>query len=113
MGMVSYSILMIMSNVTSIQLNTRVRETKRRDSTVTEVRERERRAAGGLGVGRAWLGVAGLGQQMGVGGGEGMQSSSRVRLGMNFSGFVIWEQKYLYIKYLNGFVVLVIKMQPF
>jgi hypothetical protein len=42
-----------------------------------------------------------------------MQSSSRVRLGMNFSRFVIWEQKYLYIKYLNGFVVLVIKMQPF
>jgi hypothetical protein len=68
-GMVSYSILMIMSNVTSIQLNTGVRETKRRDSTVTEARERERRAAGGLGVGRAWLGAAGLGQQMGVGGG--------------------------------------------
>jgi hypothetical protein len=41
-GMVSYNILMIMSNVTSIQLNTRVRETKRRDSTVTEARERER-----------------------------------------------------------------------
>jgi hypothetical protein len=50
---------------------------------------------------------------MGVGGGEGVQSSYRVRLGMNFSKFVTWKQKSVYIKYINSVILLVIKTVPF